>query len=77
VGMVLTNAFNGAGDTRTPTFINLVCCWAFQIPLAWALAIGLKLGPDGVFMAILITETTIAIVSFVVFRRGYWKRVKV
>jgi len=77
VGMVLTNAFNGAGDTRTPTVINLFCCWAFQIPLAWVLAFGLKLGPQGVFWAILITETTIAIVSFILFRRGRWKKVKV
>ncbi|HEY4109641.1 MATE family efflux transporter [Puia sp.] len=77
VGMVLTNAFNGAGDTRTPTVINLFCCWAFQIPLAWTLAIGLKLGPKGVFWAILITETAISIVSFIIFRRGRWKRVKV
>ncbi|GGB11310.1 MATE family efflux transporter [Puia dinghuensis] len=77
VGMVLTNAFNGAGDTSTPTIINLFCCWLFQIPLAWSLAIALKLGPKGVFLAILITETTIAIVSFIVFRRGKWKRVKV
>ncbi|HEY4335849.1 MAG TPA: MATE family efflux transporter, partial [Puia sp.] len=77
VGMVLTNAFNGAGDTRTPTVINLFCCWAFQIPLAWTLAIWLKLGPKGVFWAILITETTIAIVSYLVFRRGRWKQVKV
>jgi len=77
VGMVLTNAFNGAGDTRTPTIINLFCCWAFQIPLAWTLAIGLKLGPKGVFWAILITETSISIVSFFLFRRGRWKTVKV
>ena len=77
VGMVLTNAFNGAGDTRTPTVINLFCCWAFQIPLAWSLSIGLKWGPKGVFWSILITETVIAIVSFIVFRRGRWKRVKV
>ena len=77
VGMVLTNSFNGAGDTRTPTIINLFCCWAFQIPLAWTLAIWLKLGPQGVFWAILITETTISIVSFLVFRRGRWKQIKV
>jgi putative MATE family efflux protein len=77
VGMVLTNAFNGAGDTLTPLIINLICCWAFQIPLAWFLAFGIKLGPEGVFWAILITETTIAIVSFLVFRRGRWKRSKV
>src|SRR5258707_6561177 len=67
VGMVLTNAFNGAGDTRTPTIINLFCCWAFQIPLAWTLAIGLKLRPNGGFWAILITETVISIVSLLVF----------
>jgi putative MATE family efflux protein len=77
IGMVLTNAFNGAGDTRTPTIINLFCCWAFQIPLAWTLAIGLHWGPKGVFWAILITETMIAFVSFIVFRRGRWKKVKV
>lgn len=77
VGMVLTNAFNGAGDTRTPTIINLICFWAFQIPLAWFLAIGLGKGPSGVFWAILITETTITGVSFVLFRRGKWKQVKV
>jgi Na+-driven multidrug efflux pump len=77
VGMVLTNAFNGAGDTRTPTIINLICFWAFQIPLAWVLAISAGLGPTGVFLAILITETAITIVSFVLFRRGKWKQVKV
>ncbi len=77
VGMVLTNAFNGAGDTRTPTIINLFCFWAFQIPLAWILAITLEMGPKGVFLAILVTETTITIVSFLVFRRGRWKKVQV
>jgi putative MATE family efflux protein len=77
VGMVLTNSFNGAGDARTPVIINLFCCWVFQIPLAWMLAIRLKMGPEGVFWAILITETGISIVSFLVFRRGRWKQVKV
>jgi len=77
VGMVLTNAFNGAGDTLTPTIINIFGFWAFQIPLAWFLALGLNLGPSGVFMAILITETSITLVSFVLFRRGKWKEVKV
>jgi len=77
VGMVLTNAFNGAGDTRTPTIINLFCFWAFQIPLAWVLAISAGLGPTGVFLAIVVAETTITIVSFVLFRRGKWKQVKV
>ena len=77
IGMVMTNAFNGAGDTRTPTIVNFFCFWTFQIPLAWVLAIGLQLGPKGVFFAIVITETTISIVSFLLFRRGGWKRVKV
>jgi putative MATE family efflux protein len=77
VGMVLTNAFNGAGDTLTPTIINLFCFWAFQIPLAWFLAIFLKLGPKGVFMAILIAETSVTVVSFFLFRRGKWKKIVV
>lgn len=77
VGMVLTNAFNGAGDTRTPTIINLFCFWAFQIPLAWFLAIGLGQGPSGVFLAILLTETSITVISFILFRRGKWKQIKV
>jgi putative MATE family efflux protein len=77
IGMVMTNAFNGAGDTRTPTIVNFFCFWTFQIPLAWLLAIGLGFGPKGVFFAIVITETTISIVSFFLFRRGGWKRVKV
>jgi putative MATE family efflux protein len=77
IGMVMTNAFNGAGDTRTPTIVNFFCFWTFQIPLAWLLAIWLDFGPKGVFFAIVITETTISIVSFLLFRRGGWKRVKV
>lgn len=77
IGMVMTNAFNGAGDTRTPTIVNLFCFWTFQIPLAWVLAIGVELGPKGVFFAIVITETTISIVSFLLFRRGGWKKVRV
>ncbi|HET6256343.1 MAG TPA: MATE family efflux transporter [Puia sp.] len=77
VGMVLTNALNGAGDTLTPLIINLFCFWAFQIPLAWLLANFFKFGPSGVFTAILVTESAITVVSFVVFRRGKWKKVKI
>jgi putative MATE family efflux protein len=77
VGMVLTSAFNGAGDTRTPTIINLFCFWGFQIPLAWLLANKLGLGPAGVFTAIPVTESTLTIVSFVVFRQGKWKKVRI
>jgi putative MATE family efflux protein len=77
VGMVLTNAFNGAGDTRTPTIINLFCFWAFQIPIAWLLAVVLNLGPTGVFLAVLLAETAITIAGFIIFRKGRWKKVKI
>ncbi len=73
LGMVLVQAFNGAGDTMTPTFINLGCYWLFQIPVAYTLAKPLALGPTGVFVAITIAESLIAIVGLVVFRRGRWK----
>jgi putative MATE family efflux protein len=77
VGMVLTNAFNGAGDTRTPTIINLCCFWAFQIPLAYTLAVVLGMGPLGVFLAIPITETAVTASSWLLFRKGRWKKVKI
>jgi len=77
VGMVLTNAFNGAGDTRTPTYINLFCFWAFQIPLAYVLSVVFGLGPLGVFLAIPITEAGVLASSYLLFRKGAWKRVKI
>ncbi|HEX4375266.1 MAG TPA: MATE family efflux transporter, partial [Puia sp.] len=77
VGMVLMNAFNGAGDTRTPTIISLFCFWAFQIPIAYLMAITLGFGPKGVFWAIIITETTVTTVSFIIFKKGKWKKTKV
>jgi len=77
VGMVLTNAFNGAGETKTPTIINLFCFWGFQIPIAYLMAITFGLGPRGVFLAIIIAETTITVVAFILFRKGSWKKVKV
>lgn len=76
-GMVLTQAFNGAGDTRTPTYINLFAFWVLQVPLAWVLAIFLGLGPTGVYMAIGIAESVLALVCIVLFKRGNWKRVNV
>ena len=73
----MTQALNGAGDTRTPTIINFVCFWLFQIPLAYFLAIGLDLKSTGAFMAIPIAETFIALISWYYFRKGKWKMVKV
>jgi Na+-driven multidrug efflux pump len=72
-GMVLTQSFNGAGDTTTPTWINLFVFWVFEIPLAWLLAVELKLGPNGVFYALTLAFSVLAVVSAVLFRRGKWK----
>ena len=72
-GMVLTQAFNGAGDTWTPTWINLVCFWLWQIPLAYILARVLRMGPVGAFLAMTIGYSSLAVVSLVLFRRGRWK----
>lgn len=72
-GLVLTQAFNGAGDTWTPTWINLGCFWLWQIPLAWLLAIHFEMGPRGVFIAMTVAFSTLAVVSGVIFRQGWWK----
>jgi Na+-driven multidrug efflux pump len=76
-GMVLTQAFNGAGDTWTPTWLNLFCFWFWEIPLAYALAKVVGLGPRGVFIAITIAFSTLALASAALFRRGRWKLKKV
>ncbi|MBA2647620.1 MAG: MATE family efflux transporter [Pyrinomonadaceae bacterium] len=72
-GMVLTQSFNGAGDTFTPTVINLFVFWLWEIPLAYVLAYTFGLGPRGVFLAITISFSLLAVVSAIVFRRGNWK----
>jgi len=73
-GMVLTNALNGAGDTWTPTWINLGCFWCWELPLAYVLANYVGMGPYGVFWAAAIAFSTLAFVSAWVFTRGKWKR---
>ena len=72
-GMVFTQAFNGSGDTWTPTWLNLLVFWIWEIPLAYAMAITLGMGPHGVFLAITIAFSTLAIASWLLFRRGRWK----
>ncbi len=76
-GMVLVNAFNGAGDTRTPTVINLFVFWLWEIPLAHLLAVRAGMGPRGVFLAITIAFSTLAVVGGILFARGSWKKQEV
>jgi len=76
-GMVLTQAFNGAGDTRTPTWINLVVLWLWEIPLAWLLAHPAGFGPTGAFIAVSIAFFTLAGVSSWLFAKGGWKHHRV
>ncbi len=72
-GMVLTQSFNGAGDTWTPTIINLFVFWLWEIPLAYVLSSVLGMGPRGVFIAMTVAFSTLAVVSAAVFRLGRWK----
>jgi putative MATE family efflux protein len=73
-GMVMETAFNGAGDTWTPTWINLFVFWIFEIPLAYLLAYHFDLGPHGVFWAITISFSLLSVISALLFRRGRWKQ---
>lgn len=77
IGMVMANALNGAGDTRTPTIINLFGFWFFQIPLAWLLAKTMGYGPKGVFIAVPVAETAISLASWYFFKKGRWKQIKI
>lgn len=76
-GMVIVQSFNGSGDTRTPTIINFFIFWTFQIPLAYLLAIYWDYGPQGVYWAIPIAESTLTIISYFIFKRGKWKLIKI
>ena len=76
-GMVVINSFNGAGDTKTPTYINFLCFWVFQLPFAYLMAITLDFGPVGVFIAITLAEVLIALIGIIWFKKGKWKLVKV
>jgi Na+-driven multidrug efflux pump len=75
--MIMEQAFNGAGDTATPTWINLFCYWMLQIPLAWWLAQAGGLGPRGVYLAICAAESVLAVVAVIAFRKGGWKKVRI
>ncbi|TFG75760.1 MAG: MATE family efflux transporter [Flavobacteriales bacterium] len=76
-GMVLTQAFNGAGDTGTPTKINLIAFWLFQLPLAYLASMTLGFGPMGIFVAITLAEVLLAVISVIWFKKGNWKKVMV
>jgi len=77
IGMVLLNAFNGAGDTKTPTWVNFFGFWLFQIPMAYLLAKYFSWGPTGVFWAIPIAEACMTVATIILFKRGQWKKIQV
>lgn len=77
IGMVMIQALNGAGDSKTPTIVNLVGFWLFQVPLAWMLSRSFNMGPIGAFIAIPVAETFLALAAWYYFKLGKWKEVKI
>ncbi|MEN9548419.1 MAG: hypothetical protein RIR12_1010 [Bacteroidota bacterium] len=77
IGMVMVQALNGAGDTKTPTWINIAGFWLLQIPLGFVLAHGFNMGPVGAFIAIPVAETSMALAAFYYFKKGKWKVVNI
>jgi putative MATE family efflux protein len=76
-GMVLMQAFNGAGDTLTPTYVNLFCFWILEIPLAWWLAMHTSLAVNGVFVSVVVAQTVVVLISIPLFRQGRWARQRI
>jgi Na+-driven multidrug efflux pump len=72
-GMVISASFNGAGDTVSPTLLNLFCFWLFEIPVAYLLGIRMGMGPRGAFIGMALAFSMLAFTSALVFRRGRWK----
>src|SRR5712692_863550 len=72
--MVMLQAFNGAGDTVTPTIVNFFAFWMLEIPLAYFLAIHTGMRAPGVYWSVVVAEASMAAVSILLFKRGYWKR---
>jgi len=77
IAMVMTQSLNGAGDSKSPTWINFVCYWVFQTPLAYYLAKNLEMGAKGVIIAIPVSQAVLALVAWLYFKKGKWKSIKV
>jgi Na+-driven multidrug efflux pump len=75
--MVINQAFNGAGDTKTPTVVSLISYWLFQIPFAYMSAVVWGWGPEGVFMTVAISISLYALISIYIFRKGRWKTIQI